>query len=46
NAMEVVEWAGMEERWGKTCGGKIGLNATVFAILTGKKIGTVGTLGF
>nr|GFB05863.1 hypothetical protein [Tanacetum cinerariifolium] len=26
-------WAGMEERGGKTCGGKNGLSATVFAIL-------------
>nr|GFB84442.1 hypothetical protein [Tanacetum cinerariifolium] len=34
--VEVVEWTGMEESGGKIVGGKNGLNATVFAILTGK----------
>nr|GFC02735.1 hypothetical protein [Tanacetum cinerariifolium] len=35
--VEVVEWTGVEESGGKIVGGKNGLNATVFAILTGKR---------
>nr|GEY54154.1 hypothetical protein [Tanacetum cinerariifolium] len=37
SVVEVVEWTGVEESGGKTAGGKNGLNATVFAILTGKR---------
>nr|GFD62410.1 hypothetical protein [Tanacetum cinerariifolium] len=44
NAMEVVEWAGMEERWEKRVAGKSGLNATVLAIQTGETV-TVGKFG-
>nr|GEY32139.1 hypothetical protein [Tanacetum cinerariifolium] len=35
--VEVVEWTGVEESGGKIVGGENGLNATVFAILTGKR---------
>nr|GEU60568.1 hypothetical protein [Tanacetum cinerariifolium] len=37
SVVEVVEWTGVEESGGKTVGGKKGLNATVFAILMGKR---------